>query len=72
MSFAEWKKQSNTYKNALVYSEPNPKNIEAACAAAYKAGKRAGIKFTQQVAVECIAQVIRDERAEYAALLAKK
>ena len=44
MSFAEWKKRSEAFKNVMEYSEPTDSNIHRACQAAYKAGERKGRK----------------------------
>jgi len=44
MSFAEWKKRSEAFKNVMEYSVPTDENIHRACQAAYKAGARQGYK----------------------------
>ena len=47
MSFAEWKKRSEAFKNVMEYSVPTDSNIHRACQAAYKAGERQGRKDTE-------------------------
>ena len=49
MSFVEWKKRSEAFKNVMEYSEPTDSNIHRACQAAYKAGERQGMKDAKEM-----------------------
>ena len=54
MSFVEWKKRSEAFKNVMEYSEPTDSNIHRACQAAYKAGERKGRKDVEEIAKRAI------------------
>ena len=54
MSFAEWKKRSEAFKNVMDYSVPTDDNIHRACQAAYKAGERQGRKDAEKIAKRAI------------------
>ena len=58
MSFANWKKRSKKYKDALQAGSFNARDKEELAQAAYKAGEREGIKAAENAAKRAI--VIRE------------
>lgn len=54
MSFADWKKRSKLFAAYKDRSQREGIALEEACAAAYKAGEREGIKVAEAVAMNAI------------------
>ena len=54
MTFADWKKRSKLFAAYKDGSEREGIALEAACAAAYKAGEREGMKIAEAVAMNAI------------------
>lgn len=52
MSFADWKKRSRVYKETIDRNMFAWPDIEDACAAAYKAGQRDGMKVAEAMTAE--------------------
>ena len=58
MSFADWKKRSEKYRDAIQTGGFSDRDKEALAQAAYKAGEREGIKAAENAAKRAI--VIRE------------
>lgn len=54
MAFADWKKRSRVYKETIDRNMFAWPDIEDACAAAYKAGQRDGMKVAEAIAQNAI------------------
>ena len=62
MAFSDWKKRSNVYKETISRHKFAWPDIEDACAAAYKAGQRDGMKVAEVIAQNAI--VLRFKRGQ--------